>query len=112
MLMTTPSRGFRRWLRLPRNRTQATRDVDDEIAFHLAMREEKLRTTCLSPEDAGRRARERFGDVRTVAHDCVEIDVQTIRAERREDMASSLFQMCGTRRGHLPARRRSRWPRW
>ena len=90
--MTTPSRGFRRWLRLPLNRTQAARDVDDEIAFHLAMRKEKLRASGLSPEDAERRARERFGDVRTVAHDCVEIDVEMIRAERREDMASSLLQ--------------------
>ena len=56
------------------------------------MREEKLRASGLSPEDAERRARERFGDVRTVAHDCVEIDIETIRAERREDMASSLMQ--------------------
>ena len=90
--MSTSPRGFRRWLRLPRNRTQATRDVNDEIAFHLAMREEKLRATGLSPEDAERHARERFGDVRTVAHDCVEIDVETIRAARREDLASSLRQ--------------------
>jgi predicted permease len=90
--MSTPPRGFRRWLRLPRSRTQAARDVNDEIAFHLAMREAKLRQTGVSVEDAARRARERFGDVRAVADDCVAIDVATMRAERREDMASSLWQ--------------------
>src|SRR5688500_9254293 len=90
--MTESPRGFRRWLRLPRSRAQAARDVNDEIAFHLAMREEKLRAAGLPPDDATRRARQRFGDARTVAEQCVAIDVETIRAERREDMASSLWQ--------------------
>src|SRR5215204_4781902 len=90
--MSTPPRGFRRWLRLPRSRTRAARDVNDEIAFHLAMREEKLRATGLSAEEAERRARERFGNVRSVAEDCVAIDEETIRAERREDVVSSLGQ--------------------
>src|SRR5687768_16899674 len=90
--VSTPSRGFRRWLRLPRSHTQVARDVDDEIAFHLAMREEKLRTAGLSSEEAAHRARERFGDTRTVASECVEIDIETIRAERREDFVGSLIQ--------------------
>jgi predicted permease len=84
--------GFRRWLRLPRNRSQAAQDVSDEIAFHLTMREEKFRAAGLSHEDAARRARERFGDARIVADDCIAIDVETIRAERREDFAGSLWQ--------------------
>ena len=77
---------------MPRTRAQAARDVNDEIAFHLAMREEKLRATGLSPDDAVRRAHQRFGDPRAVAEQCVAIDVETIRAERREDVASSLWQ--------------------
>src|SRR4030095_11453196 len=56
------------------------------------MREEKLRAAGLSAEDAQRRARERFGDARVVADRCVSIDVETIRAERREDFAGSLWQ--------------------
>jgi len=84
--------GFRRWLRLPRSRARAARDVNDEIAFHLAMREEKLRAAGLPSDEAARRARERFGDTRVVAERCVEIDVDTIRAERREDVMSSLWQ--------------------
>jgi len=90
--MASERRGFRRWLRLPRTRSQATRDVNDEIAFHLAMREEKLRAAGLSSEDAERRARERFGDARAVAAQCVAIDFQTISAERREDVMSALWQ--------------------
>jgi putative ABC transport system permease protein len=84
--------GFRRWVKLPRTRAQAARDVNDEIAFHLAMREEKLRATGLSAEEAQRRARERFGDAHAVADRCVSIDVDIIRDERREDVASSLRQ--------------------
>src|SRR5688572_15899730 len=90
--MATEPRGFRRWLRLPRTRSQAARDVNDEIAFHLAMREEKLRAAGLSSEDAERRARARFGDASAIADRCVEIDIETIRAERREDVMSSLWQ--------------------
>ena len=90
--MSTIPEGFRRWLRLPRNRAQAARDVNDEIAFHLAMREEKLRATGLSAEEAQRRARQRFGDAHAVADRCVSIDVETIRDERREDVARSLWQ--------------------
>ena len=66
--------------------------MNDEIAFHLAMREEKLRATGLSAEEARRRARERFGDAHVVADRCVTIDVEIIRDERREDFASSLWQ--------------------
>jgi hypothetical protein len=84
--------GFRRWVRLPRSRARAARDVRDEIAFHLAMREEKLRATGLSAEEARRRAGDRFGDAHAVADRCVSIDVEIIRDEQREDMASSLWQ--------------------
>ena len=84
--------GSRRWLRLPRSRAQAARDVNDEIAFHLAMREEKLRATGLSAEEARRRARERFGNAGAVADRCVSIDLEIIRDERREDVVSSLWQ--------------------
>jgi putative ABC transport system permease protein len=84
--------GFRRWLRLPRSRARAAQDVSDEIAFHLAMRAEKLRATGLPEEEAQRRARERFGDASTVAERCVSIDLDAMYAERREDVARSLWQ--------------------
>jgi putative ABC transport system permease protein len=66
--------------------------VNDEIAFHLAMREDKLRATGLSAEEAKRRARERFGNTHAVADRCVSIDLETMRDERREDLMTSLGQ--------------------
>src|SRR3954464_2155194 len=90
--MRDRSSGLRRWLPLPRSRARAARDVNDEIAFHLAMREEKLRASGLPTDEAARRARERFGDVSVVTERCVAIDVDTIRAERREDIMGSLSQ--------------------
>jgi predicted permease len=84
--------GFRRWLRLPQSHAQAARDVNDEIAFHLAMREEKLRATGLSPEEARQRARERFGDADAVANRCVSIDAEITRDSRRDDIVTALSQ--------------------
>ena len=40
---------WRRTFRLPLGRRSVERDVDDELAFHLAMREEKLRRLGLEP---------------------------------------------------------------
>lgn len=55
---------WRRLLRLPtRRRPQIDADVDDELSFHLAMREEELRSRGLSSDEAASEARRRFGDV-------------------------------------------------
>jgi predicted permease len=65
--------GWRRLFRLPGRRWIA-REVDDELAFHLGMREEKLRTEGLSAEDARTQARTQFGDPLRVRDECVAID--------------------------------------
>ncbi|HYM25901.1 MAG TPA: ABC transporter permease, partial [Vicinamibacterales bacterium] len=44
-------------------RRRLDRDLDDELAFHLAMREADARTAGLPPELARREARRRFGNV-------------------------------------------------
>ena len=76
-----PLRGWRRAFRLPSSRTQARREVDDEIAFHLAMREQALRAGGLTDTGAHRRARERFGDVERIRAATVREDVpQVVRA--------------------------------
>ena len=60
--------GWRRLLRLPSRRSIGVeRDVDDEIAFHLAMREEKLRRLGRDADAAQAEARARFGDQRRFA---------------------------------------------
>ena len=44
-------------------RTRRARDVEDEIAFHLSMRQEEQQRTGSSPEDARLAAQRRFGNV-------------------------------------------------
>ena len=71
---------WRRLLRLPRrSNRQIAADVDDELAFHLAMREEELRARGLSASDAARQARQRFGDLETARHALRRADARTQR---------------------------------
>jgi putative ABC transport system permease protein len=58
---------FRRLLALFR-RNRLERDLEDELAFHLAMREAERRQTGESPEQARSSARRRFGNVGLVKH--------------------------------------------
>ena len=53
------------WLRLKAlvRRRELDRDLDDELAFHLAMREQKLREEGVSSEEAPYAARRQFGNV-------------------------------------------------
>lgn len=55
----------RTWLRLKAasKRRQLDRDLDDEVAFHLAMREEKNRVAGIDAEEARYSARRQFGNV-------------------------------------------------
>lgn len=52
---------FRRYLRFWR--ADPRRDVDDELAFHLAMRIEEFQRGGMEREDAERATRDRFGNV-------------------------------------------------
>ena len=57
------------------------REVDDEIAFHLSMREAKLRAGGVPSDDAARIARDRFGNVAGIRGECVEESRQLARQE-------------------------------
>ena len=65
------------------------RDVDEEIAFHLAMREEKLREDGLVSESARALAIERFGDAAAVRKECLTIDRRHAREGRVMEIISS-----------------------
>lgn len=61
---------FREWLNTLRLRLRGLmmrrrleRDLDDELRFHLAMREEKTKSEGLAPDEAYAAARRQFGDV-------------------------------------------------
>ncbi|HEU5219208.1 MAG TPA: ABC transporter permease, partial [Gemmatimonadales bacterium] len=69
--------------RLPLFRRRAvTQEVDAEIAFHLAMREAKLRAAGLSSTQASRIARDRFGDIEHIRQECVRESHARSRRER------------------------------
>ncbi|MDB4877927.1 MAG: permease [Gemmatimonadetes bacterium] len=79
-----------RWRRVFRHRS-VEREVDDEIAFHIAMREEKLRRLGLSADRAHRAALDRFGDAAKVRDECITIDRQYAReVHLMETLASVL----------------------
>jgi putative ABC transport system permease protein len=84
--------GFRRVFRLPASPARVERDVDEEIAFHLAMREERLRAAGVPPDEARRVARKRFGDVDRVADECRVIDAEQVRVRRRSEILASIWQ--------------------
>ena len=84
--------GFRRAFRLPASRARVVREVEDEIAFHLAMKEERLRARGLSPDEARLAARRRFGDVGRIADECRAIDTEHVRVRRRTEILGSIWQ--------------------
>ncbi len=83
---------MRRALRLIFRRAQITEAVDDELAFHLDMRTQRL-IACGMPLDAARReALRQFGDVDAVRRDCVSFDEERERTMRRRNYSEELRQ--------------------
>ena len=75
--------GVRRAFHLPAERPEdIEREVDDELSFHIAMREERLRARGVAPDIAATEARRRFGDVEMIRLECAETDRATLRDER------------------------------
>jgi predicted permease len=62
-MVSDPPRSI--WLRLGAvlRRRKLDRDLDEELSFHIAMREQKLRESGLSADEARQAARRRFGNV-------------------------------------------------
>src|SRR5687768_8690071 len=57
------------------------KDFDDELAFHLAMREEELVRAGQSPDHARAETMKRFGDVEGIREECHEMGSR--RASRK-----------------------------
>lgn len=91
---------YRRLFRLRFTRT-AAREVDDEFAYHLAMRTQELHGRGLSPEDARTEALRQFGDIDDAREICRAEDTRRMREYRwsllfdnlRQDVALSLRSM-------------------
>ena len=68
------------------------KDVDDELAFHLEMRERDFAGVGLTPEAAREAAARRFGDVEAIADACRTIDQRWIKEQRRAGMWTDFRQ--------------------
>jgi predicted permease len=67
-------------------------DADDEIAFHLEMRERDFRERGMSSADAREAARRRFGDIDTISRQVRAIDDESARQQRRTGMWTDFRQ--------------------
>ncbi|MDQ3949181.1 MAG: ABC transporter permease, partial [Gemmatimonadota bacterium] len=81
------------------------RDVDDEIAFHLAMRVEEFQRAGMAPEEAKEAAMNRFGNLSRVREECHELGrrraTRKLRAVRidalRQDVRFALRTIAANR---------------
>src|SRR3569833_195494 len=87
----TPPPGWRRIFRHLESPRAIQRDVDDELSFHLAMREEKLRRAGLSTDDAHAIAHERFGDAGRERDELLIIARQHARERRLMDWIEAVW---------------------
>ena len=83
---------MRRALRLIFRRAQIVEAVDDELAFHLDMRTQRLIAFGMPPEAARREALRQFGDIASVRQNCVTYDEERERTMRRRNYSEELIQ--------------------
>jgi len=83
---------MRRVFRIPFTRGHIAREVDDELAFHIEMRVQRLIAAGWSVDAARAEALRQFGDVANVRDDCVTMDQQRERAMSRANLFGELQQ--------------------
>jgi predicted permease len=83
---------MRRAVRFIFRRAQIVEAVDDELAFHLDMRTQRLIACGMPPDAARREALRQFGDVDSVRHNCVTYDEERERTMRRRNYSEELLQ--------------------
>jgi predicted permease len=83
------------WLRVKAlfKRRQLDRDLEDEMRFHLAMREEKLRAAGLDAKEAGYASRRRFGNRWSLQEACREMWTFVWLEDLRQDVHYALRGM-------------------
>ena len=74
------------------SKANVEREVDDELAFHLEMREARLRAAGLAPDAARAEALKQFGDVAAVRDYCVTMDKERKQAMDRANLFAELRQ--------------------
>ena len=81
---------WRRYLRLWGRNLEA--DLDDELRFHIEMREQEYRAAGMSADEARAAVIARFGDVARVRQTCTEIDHRRERRMRITDHLATVRQ--------------------
>jgi hypothetical protein len=84
--------GFRLRLTALLRRRRLDRDLEEELGFHMAMREEKLRESGLSAEDASHSAHRRFGNPTGVNETCRDLWTFPSLERGRQSHSSRLGQ--------------------
>src|SRR4051812_22114461 len=84
--------GLRRFMRIDRSRHAVDRAVDDELQFHFDMTVRDLMANGLSPDDARREARRRFGDTQRTREHLTTIDRAREGVERRTEWWNAFAQ--------------------
>ena len=84
--------GLRRLMRLDRGAAGVQREVDDELQFHFEMTLRELMAGGMSPDDARREARRRFGDLQRTRARLTSIDRARVEREQRAEWWSALAQ--------------------
>lgn len=83
---------MRRVFRIPFRRPPIEQDVDDELAFHLDLRVERLVAQGMSADDARREALRQFGAVEPIKEFCVTLDEERVRSMNRANVLTNLRQ--------------------
>src|SRR4029079_1716064 len=81
---------LRRYRRLIRD--DPDRDVDEELNFHLAMREDEFRRAGMSPDAAHAATLQRFGNLTAVHEECREMTEKRYARRRRSWKLQALRQ--------------------
>ena len=80
------------WRRLFHLRRSVRAGVEEELAFHVAMKTEELVAAGLDPAAAREKALQSFGGVADVRDVCIQIDERVLRRERRRDYVTGFVQ--------------------
>jgi len=93
-----PFRTFQRWFRALGRRDQVKQEIDDELRFHLEQRTAENIAAGMTPDDADRAARKRFGNLQTVREECRDTRRVSVGEQMGQDLRFA-WRMLGKDRG-------------
>ena len=84
------------WLRIRSlwQRREAKREIDEELRFHLEQRTAENLAAGMSPEEAAREARKRFGNVQSIREECRETRGASFGEATLRDIRFGLRRLC------------------